>query len=1201
MKLKDIFQLEVTRDIPPVVYFHEQDPARLQDEVNEYIITGGYQEGHPQRERVPSGIHEQYVMLLNAMASELETSGGPSLPASWISGFFGSGKSSFAKLLGLALDGMALPDGRSLAEALLSRDVSPNTAKLREAYTRLHKQIDPISVVFDIGGVARDNEHIHWAVVRQVQKRLGYCTNELVALTELDMERDGKWAEFAAQAEKTLEKPWSEVRETAMAKEDFSHVMSDLNPERYTRPMEWLKSRKNAIKPNSVEDATRAISDMLRFRADGKTLFVVVDEVSQYVQNDDERMLKLQSFVSELGKRLKGRVWLLATGQEKLEQSVELQRMKDRFPDKLQVHLSATNIRDVVHQRLLGKNPAGAKAVREAFHKYRNDLKLFAFGCEDVTDTDFVEVYPMLPSQIDLVLQITTALRTRSKRSQGDDQAIRGLLQLLGELFRTLKLAERELGALVTLDQIYDIQHTALDSDVQTSMARVLAHCAEENLELGRRATKAVALLELIQDKTPTTAKLVASCLYDRMDRGNQVEAVEEALETLRRVNLLGYSEKQGYKVQSSAGEAWERDRREISVPLDDTNSYIQDALKILVATPDQPRLDGRKFPWRLLYSDGKRQNDVVLQESRDPACITVDFQCLKAADRGASVWVNQSNEKKYRDRIVWVVGDTDDLSQRAREFGRSARMVKKYKDVRQSLPHDQQRLLLEEMSRMEELQRDVVDAVASAWHQGDLFFRGEQHHARDQGGSAATALSSVAGDALKKMYSYFLPLQVSPSEVLQLVEVNFSTAPSRTFVDELQILSLDAGNYEATCQGVVPQRVLDYIAAERVVSGQTLLGYFGGPPYGYTADVVRACVAGLLRGSKIRIQPDAGSAISAVRDAGVREVFEKDRSFRKAEFSPAGEGGLGYTELAKIAKFFEKELRITVKREKDAIADGVENHFPAQARQLRELLEKQNRLPGRRKIPEELSKYQTALEKCMAKVRHTEPTVEMVFSKLDELRDGATRLATFQGELTDKRIEAVRRASQIEAHELLQLEDAGEFDEELSATAERVRAELSSETPWRTVGTLDDDLALITSRYHDARVHLMQSQTEEAEAIRQRVKVRDGFATLSADHSNHVLRPIKEAEIDTTADAISPPLIQLRDGYHRRLQEAEETAMNHLDALLSEGKDKPQIRRVPLQLRNREIRNEQELDALLAELKEKILTELKSGHVRLV
>ena len=157
----------------------------------------------------------------------------------------------------------------------------------------------------------------------------------------------------------------------------------------------------------------------------------------------------------------------------------------------------------------------------------------------------------MLPGHVDLLLQITSALRTRSARAQGDDQAIRGLLQLLGELFRDRKLADMEVGSLVTLDQVYEVQHTALDSDVQASMARILNQCANDPTGLTRRVAKAVALLELIQELVPTDAKLVAQCLYDRVDRGSQVNAVTEALEDLRRRNLLGYSEKQGYKIQS--------------------------------------------------------------------------------------------------------------------------------------------------------------------------------------------------------------------------------------------------------------------------------------------------------------------------------------------------------------------------------------------------------------------------------------------------------------------------------------------------------------------------------------------------------------------------------------------------------------------------------------------------------------------------
>ena len=402
MSIKDLFVSDVTRDIAPVVYFHEQSPAKLESEVSEYIVTGGFPEEHPNHKRVPDGIHEQYVHLLKAIVEELDRSGGPDLPASWISGFYGSGKSSFAKLLGLALDGVALPCGKSLAEALLSRDTSPKSQAFKDAWHELRKKVDPIAVVFDIGGLARDNEHIHSVCVRQVQQRLGYCcTQPLVAEFELNLERDGRWNDFEAKALEVLGKPWAEVKDSALAEEDFSEVMHALEPERYTDPMAWIMARSGTFTQSSAAaDATGAIADMLEFRAKGKTLFVVVDEVSQYIHQDEQRMLKLQSFVSELGQRLKGKAWLLVTGQQKLEEADEthvLGKLKGRFKPKLRVHLAATNIRDVVHKRLLQKTPEAESQLRERFRQHRNDLKLFAYGCDDITEEDFVAGLPAAP------------------------------------------------------------------------------------------------------------------------------------------------------------------------------------------------------------------------------------------------------------------------------------------------------------------------------------------------------------------------------------------------------------------------------------------------------------------------------------------------------------------------------------------------------------------------------------------------------------------------------------------------------------------------------------------------------------------------------------------------------------------------------------------------------------------------------------
>jgi hypothetical protein len=224
--IRDLFLADVTRDISPVVHFHDQSPAKVAAEIGEYIITGGWGESHPNHKRVPDGIHEQYVRLLVNIVAELEKPGGPDLPNAWISGFYGSGKSSFAKILGLALNGDKLPDGRSVAEAWLARDTSPKSAELRDAWKRLREKVDPIAVIFDIGAATGHGEHIHTAAVKQLQRRLGYCsTDPQVADFELKLERDGEWKRFERAAEETLGKPWSACRDRALAEVYLSDVI----------------------------------------------------------------------------------------------------------------------------------------------------------------------------------------------------------------------------------------------------------------------------------------------------------------------------------------------------------------------------------------------------------------------------------------------------------------------------------------------------------------------------------------------------------------------------------------------------------------------------------------------------------------------------------------------------------------------------------------------------------------------------------------------------------------------------------------------------------------------------------------------------------------------------------------------------------------------------------------------------------------
>ena len=631
-------------------------------------------------------------------------------------------------------------------------------------------------MVFDIGSVARDNEHIHAAALRQLQRRLGYCSADpLVADFELGLERRNEWGRFLETAEKTLGKSWDEVKDKALAEEEFSLVMSAMFPERYADPMAWFMSRGGThVRAESPEDAVKAMGDMLAYRKPEATLFFVVDEVSQYVLSNKDRVDRMRAFATALGARLKGRAWLLALGQQKLDEEADdsfLLWARDRFPPKLRVHLEATNIRDVVHKRLLQKKPEHQKTLAALFDKHRSTLELYAYGCRDVSPEEFAEVYPMLPGRSTCCFRLPAHCARAPARSQGDDQAIRGLLQLLGELFRAQKLADMEVGALVTLDQIYEIQYTALDSDVQGSMARILAHCAsgrgaassapasaigfDDTSSAGNaldstlrlRAAKAVALLELLQESgVPTTPELVARCLYDQVDRGNQVSEVGEALEGLRRQNLLGYSEKDGYKIQSSAGEEWDRERRDMAAPTKSRSDVVRESLKYLMGLPERPRWQGRPFPWSGLYSDGRKAEDVAIEGSRDPAAVRVDFRFLTARDaRIEKDWVKQSAESALEQRLLWVVGHTDRLDDLAKELVRSSAMVRKYEPRRESLVPAKKLLLQQEQNNLDDLESRLRAAVEEAFMGGAMYFAGRPITPRDHGAAFSTALHDAA------------------------------------------------------------------------------------------------------------------------------------------------------------------------------------------------------------------------------------------------------------------------------------------------------------------------------------------------------------------------------------------------------------------------------------------------------------------------
>src|SRR3989442_9875052 len=99
MKIKELFRGDNERPIETVIHVDLSDEAIVAHEIDEYVVT----------ENIRAHLEE----LADVYA---ETARDPSESTNvWVSGFFGSGKSSFAKTVGYALANPVIK-GRSATE-----------------------------------------------------------------------------------------------------------------------------------------------------------------------------------------------------------------------------------------------------------------------------------------------------------------------------------------------------------------------------------------------------------------------------------------------------------------------------------------------------------------------------------------------------------------------------------------------------------------------------------------------------------------------------------------------------------------------------------------------------------------------------------------------------------------------------------------------------------------------------------------------------------------------------------------------------------------------------------------------------------------------------------------------------------------------------------------------------------------------------
>ncbi|MFZ1393104.1 MAG: BREX system P-loop protein BrxC, partial [Dokdonella sp.] len=562
MLIKNLFDKKIDRRIEEVIKVDQKDEDVLSDEFDEYVMTDAIRAHYTQ-------ILEEYRETPNKPHEGI---------AIWVSGFFGSGKSSFAKVLGLSIENRLIA-GTHAADRL-ARQAGDRGQKLQVLLKAISEQIPTHTVIFDVStdrGIRSGNQTLTEIMYGLFLQSLGYAKDLDLSELEIALEEKGKLERFENEYRRLFAKEWKDEKgKVAFALSEASRVLHSLEPATYPMADSWVKAVKDKADITPGKLAERA-TELMRRRGkteDGrvKSLMFVIDEVGQFVARDVQKMLDLQAVVQSLGVRGRGKHWIVITSQEKLselvsgldDKKIELARLMDRFP--LQVHLEPSDISEVTSRRVLSKNAAAQAALGGLFDSSRSrlidhtrmtaDIKL-----PELTRDSFVDLYPLLPYQIDLIIQIVSGLRTQGGVSKHVGGANRTIIKLAQQLLinPAVNLADRPVGALVQLDQVYDLVEGNIGSEIRAKIASIPR---EVGHRLAQPVAKVICLLQYAQS-IHCTAENIAAALHPGVDADSVLAEVKEALRQLEAAHKVRKSDN-GYRIPKPAEDDWERVRNSI-------------------------------------------------------------------------------------------------------------------------------------------------------------------------------------------------------------------------------------------------------------------------------------------------------------------------------------------------------------------------------------------------------------------------------------------------------------------------------------------------------------------------------------------------------------------------------------------------------------------------------------------------------------
>jgi len=1106
-QISGLFAQDIYRRIEEVIKVDQTDEQVVLEEIGEYVVT--------------RTIRDHYRAILERYQ---ET---PHKPhegiAVWVSGFFGSGKSSFAKILGLALGNRPL-DGRGAAPRFGAQAGDDRIKVLLQSIT---EQVPTHAVIFDIStdrGIRTGSQTVTEIMYRLFLESLGYAKDLDLSELEITLEQEGRLTDFETAYQRIHGKPWSAQKGlVAIALNNASRVLHEVDPDTFPAADSWVRAAKGRadITPGLLADRCMAL---LRRRRPGHALVFVIDEIGQFVARDVQKMLDLQGVVQSLGRVGRGKMWVVVTSQERLgelvggldDRRVELARLMDRFPQDLQVHLEPADISEVTGKRVLAKHAAAQAMLRPLFEAHRGALEAHTRLTADIklpelTAERFIDLYPLLPYQVDLIIQIVSGLRTQGGVSKHVGGANRTIIKLAQQLLINpgVDLASRPLGALVTLDQIYNLVEGNISSDIRGKIAAL-----DKQLDhpLAQPVAKAICLLQYVQS-VHRSAENIAAALYPSVGAESQLPAVKAALAELTARHQVRLGD-DGYRIPTPSEDDWERQREALSPRGGDENRLYAELLaELWTPQPSFNFLNTKLFKAGLALN-GREEvaGDLLVQLALAPA----------GREHEATVGELRARSQVERTALFWAAARDEAIDRALVQVFRSREMLSRKERGAQT--KEEARLVSDERRRQKEHQDTLRRLLRTALLRGTVFFRGNDRSPEDSATDVSKTVAAILGAMLPEVFDRFeeAAAKVAAKDIDALLNADNLDALPPLF-NKLHLLQTQGGHAALDVEqgplAEVLSRIKNRAEYGDSASGRSLTDDLAKEPFGWEFDTVRLLVVALLRAGAIEVT-SKGQIIEAATTVEARAVFTNNNVFRQATFRP--KIGLDFPALIAAAQAFETTFgREVPELAQTPVAAAIREEAGEQETTLREMhtLLVTNRLPGKDVLD-------AALNQLSAIRTGKEESAILAFtSSYAQLKEAVRRAAELREMLTTPALHTLRQARESRSQAWPFLQQEADLDPALADAAKRLDDLLGRETFYRELPAIDQATAKLRAEYDRRAAEASRARRIAYIAALDSLATMADWGRLDGEQQRRIAEPLARYSVDGQAT----PIPQLR------------------------------------------------------------------------